>query len=245
MSNLRGQARVDSPRQQAVAATFIFVLALVMLCSLPAVSQEEQALTPEEEGLVEAPKAKADIVYVRPGVDWTKYKTFYVHPLTVTPEAKDATPDSLSRRSHLGESYVLEEEDVAALCKLYMEITRKELERKGAFKVVDQPQEDTMIVVAMIVDIYLTAPIERTRRGSARDKIYTEYGGSLTVSAALADGETGKVLARVFDRQYPHRMWRRNTRISNTADARQIFQSWARQLRSRLDDIQSGKIEMP
>jgi hypothetical protein len=80
---------------------------------------------------------------------------------------------------------------------------------------------------------------------SARGGTVTPYAGSLTVSAALADGETGQVLARVLDRRYPHQMWRKNTRINNAHDARQIFQAWARQLRSRLDDFQSGKVEAP
>ncbi len=228
-----------------VATLSTFVLGVVMFSAQPVPAQQKKVQS-EDEGLVELAKAKADIAYIRPGVDWTKYKTFYVHPLTVTPEAQDATPDSLSMRSHFGESYVLEARDVDALADLYGEETRKELERKGTFKVVDEPQADTLIVVAAIVDIYLTAPIERTRRmQSVRGGILTTGGGSLTVSAALADGETGQVLARVLDRRYPHAMWRKNTRINNAADARQIFQTWARQLRSRLDDIQSGKFEVP
>jgi hypothetical protein len=224
----------------------VFAVGLILLCAQPVLSQQEdQVPIPEDEGLVELPKSRVDVAYVRPGVDWSKYKTFYVRALTVTPEAQDATPDSLSRRSSLRESYVLEERDINELAELYLKVTRKELERKGRFKVVDQAQADSLIVVATIVDIYLTAPIERTRSSSPRGGVYTEYGGSLTVSAALADGETGQVLARVLDRQYPHRLWRRNTRISNLADARTIFLTWARQLRSRLEDIQSGKVEMP
>jgi len=228
--------------RQLVAALSAVVLGLIMFSPQPALAQD----VAKAEGLVEMPDAKADIAYIRPGVDWGKYKTFYVHSLAVTPEAQDATPDTLSMRSHLGESYVLADKDIDALGDLYLEETRKELERKGMFEVVDEPQADSLIVVAAIVDIYMTAPIERTRRmESARGGTVTPYAGSLTVSAALADGETGQVLARVLDRRYPHQMWRKNTRINNAHDARQIFQAWARQLRSRLDDFQSGKVEAP
>ena len=226
-----------------VWAIIFFALLIGLSFSLQA---EEQDL-PEVEGLVEYEDAKVDIAEIRPGTDWKKYKTIYLSRLRVTAEAIDATPAHQSGRRSPGESWVLRDKDVQVLVDIYDEVMRDELGKRGGFEFVDEAQVDTLIVVVGIIDIYLTAPIEDTRRTSVgRGSVYTESGGALSMGAVLADGKTGLIIATATDTRYATRgFWRENTRIGNIADARQIFRAWAKNFRKRLTGFQSGKITPP
>ena len=175
--------------------SWLSALPLAVAFGASALSQEGR-LSVEDEGLVEFEEARVDIAYILPDVDWNKYQTFYILPLTATPEARDATPKSLGRRPHMGESYLLEQRDVDDMIEDFADVMKKELQRKGTYQVVDKVGDDTLIIAAAIVDIELMAPIERTRGNyTGRGGTYTEYGGSLVISAVLAEGETRQILA--------------------------------------------------
>lgn len=222
------------------------MMVLVMLVAFPAAAQAFQA-DPEAEGLVKYEDAKVDIAYILPGVDWNKYKTIYLSPLRVTPEARDATPDRLRTRSYLGGSWILDDRDVRVMVEAYDKIMRKELGERGGFTFVDEPQMDSLIIVAAIVDIYLSVPIERTRRGATgRGGVYDQIGGGMTLSAVLGDPETNLVIARAVDTRYPTAgLWSENSRVRNIGDMRQVFRAWARNFRKRLIGFQTGKIASP
>lgn len=220
-------------------------LGILLLLSVPATAQEEEIPLPE--GLVEFENAKVDFAALRPGVDWSKYKTVMVYELAVTPAARDATPRSGKAHRYPGESWVLRDRDIEMMQEEFAEIMEKELP-KGGFSFVTEPQADTLIIVPTIIDILLTAPIEDTRRTStSRGAVYTEGAGALTIAVILADGETREIVAEGIDQRYPAsaNMWRENTRVFNIGDMRSIFRAWGRMLRKRLPDFASGEIETP
>jgi hypothetical protein len=86
-----------------------------------------------------------------------------------------------------------------------------------------------------VINIRLNAPIENTRRSySSRGMVMSGGAGSMSIAAVLADGATGQVIAEAADRKYPSDIWRVNNRVSNLADAKEIFRFWAGALRDRL-----------
>lgn len=205
----------------------------------PAYAQPEP--TSQRDGLVEV-KSKVDLAYVRPGVDWSKYKTIKLYPLNVTPAAKDATPQGASNRNSRGESWLIPEKDIRLIKDEFDRIMRNELEKKEAFAVVKNTAADTLVVIPELREIYLTAPIESSRRTqSSRGGTYSETSGSMTIAVLLADGETGNVVAQAVDERHSTKMWRENNRVRNLSDMRRVFGAWGKQLRSRLQDFAEGK----
>ena len=220
------------------------LLGVLVLLALPVTAQDH---APLPEGLVEFENAKIDFAALRPGVDWAKYKTIMLYELAVTPAARDATPEHSSTRRYAGESWVLRDKDIKLMQEEFAKVMEKELP-KGGFSFVTEPQADTLIIVPTIIDIYLTAPIEDTRRTNmSRGATYTEGAGALTIAVILADGETLEVVAEGVDQRYPSssNMWKENTRVFNIGDMRSIFRAWGKMMRKRLPDFASGKIETP
>lgn len=183
-------------------------------------------------GLTRIPNTKVQLAYLRPGTDLTKYKTVHIQTLVVPPTARDTKPKG--ERPRIGESYLLRDQDVAAIQKLYAEAFRKTF-GSGGFSMVDVPQAGTLIVATQVTNITLKAPLEHTRGGGQRTTTYSEGGGSISIQAVLADGGTGEVIAAVADSKYANDLWQRNTRVQNIADLSRAFSGWARALAKRMD----------
>ena len=183
-------------------------------------------------GMQRVPGSRLDLAYAHPGTDLKKYRTIHLMPLSIPDEVRDARPNG--RRPGFGESYVLRDREVGELQKAFDQVMRDRLGRAG-YTFVDEAQADTLVVGVKVVNITLTAPIESTRRTYSNSGfVISEGAGSMAIAAVLADGPTGQVIAEVADRAYPSNIARVNNRVSNLADAKQIFGAWAQALRDRL-----------
>jgi hypothetical protein len=183
-------------------------------------------------GMARVPGTRLDLAYTHPGTDLKKYRTIHLMPLSIPEKVRDAEPNG--RRPAPMESYVLGDREVEELQAAYDKVMRDTLGKAG-YTFVDTPQADTLIVVVKVVDIKLNAPIEKTRRSYSNSGFVMSQGaGSMAIAAVLADGQTGQVIAEAGDRQFPSNIWRVNNRVSNLADAKEIFRFWAGALRDRL-----------
>ena len=183
-------------------------------------------------GLQRVHTDRFELAYMRKGTDWTKYKTILLKPLVVPPSARNTAPDGTA--PPFGESYLLTGDDVATLQKLFADSFHKVLGNAG-YTFVTTPQPGTLVVMPQIVKILLNAPVANTRDTYAgMDYTVTEGGGSITMEGVLADGTTNVVLAEVLDRKYGSNMWELNNRVTNLAEARDIFDQWAHDLKARL-----------
>jgi hypothetical protein len=219
------------------AMRLICSCALLFLALQTAPLAAQQATTPDgaAAGLAARPGARAQLSEVRPGADWTKFRTIELGQLKIPLDVRDAGPSSPSRKFR--ESYVLRDKDVAALQQDFDKAMREQLSQ-GGFTFVTTPGPDTLIIAAQVIDIKLNAPIESTRVGySGRSRTYSRGGGTIAVGAVFADGETGQVLARVADRYYPADVWGINNSVANRAEARRAFSNWGRDIRKGLGDL--------
>jgi hypothetical protein len=215
-------------------AIWMVSLALVAGPALDALSDEMPSTL---NGMERVPGSRVKIAYQRPGTDWKKFRTVQIRALSIPLEVRDAAPPGQSKQFH--ESYVLGEREVEALQKAYMEIMRDKLGSAG-YTVVDTPAADTLVVATNVMAIRLSAPIENTRRGyTGRSRVYSQGGGSISITAALADGATGQVVAEVADSKWPNStFWSVNNSTTNLSSARQAFGYWANALRDRLKSVQ-------
>jgi hypothetical protein len=184
-------------------------------------------------GLQLVPGTKVALAYVRPGTDWTKYKTILLKPLSIPPNVRNTAPKGAD--PEFGESYMLSDDNVATLQSAFAQSMQDVLGQAG-FTFVTTPQADTLIVAPQVMRIQLNAPIESSRDTFTEGGFTLSSGGagSMTIEAVLADGATMTVIAQVADRKYGSSIWRVNNEVTNLAQARQAFDQWAGDLRDRL-----------
>ena len=205
--------------------------AVALLCATFASAAGQEPPQTLGNGLTRIPAAKVQLAYLRPGTDLSKYKTVHIQTLVVPPTVRDTKPKG--ERPRIGESYLLRDQDVADIQKLYDQAFRKVFSG-GGLSVVDTPQAGTLIVATEVTNITLKAPLEGTRNAGQRQITISEGGGSISIKAVMADGGSGEVIAAVADGKYANNLWQRNTRVQNIADLSRIFSGWARALEKRM-----------
>jgi hypothetical protein len=203
--------------------------AFALLICGPALANPPQQLS---NGLQRVQTNKVVLAYVRPGTDWTKYKTIFLQKLVVPANARNAAPPGAD--PGFGESYLLTASDVAQVQDTFSKSMHRVLGNNG-FTFVTTPQADTLIITPEVVKIVLSAPIENTREGySGMGFTVSRGGGAIEVEAVLADGATNDILAEVVDRKYGSNVWGLNNSVTNWAEARDVFDQWANDLSDKL-----------
>lgn len=183
-------------------------------------------------GLVRVQNAPVKLAYVRPGTNWSKYKTIQLLPLSIPASARNGAPPGAM--PEMGESYILGNEQVTELQAAYKEQMHTVLGNAG-FTFVDKPQANTLIIAGKITGIRLNAPIESTRLGySGMGETFSQGGGAIAMAAVFGDGATNTVIAEAADSQYPSNMWSINNSVTNMADARNAFATWATDIANKL-----------
>jgi hypothetical protein len=209
---------------------------VALLPSLAFAAKEMPDKTPD--GLVRVEDSKAAVAYVRPNTDWAKYKTVQISPLVIPQKVRNTAPKG--ERPGFGESFIMRDEDVAAIQKAYLEAMTEDMNKSG-LTVVTTPSADTLVIASQLLNVTLNAPIESSGMNYAgRGRTYTQGAGSMAIAVVLADGESGTVVAEGADRSYSHSMWGMNTRVSNLNEARRAFRIWARELGDALKKRVAG-----
>jgi len=109
------------------------------------------------------------------------------------------------------------------------------LQADDGFEIVDEAGDDVLLIRAAIIDLDVTAP---DTQSAGRSRTYTASSGAATMYIELFDSVSGQIIGRAADRQAarsPGNMLSWNTSVSNTANARRVFNSWAGKLREFLD----------
>lgn len=186
---------------------------------------------PATDGLVRQTARNVDEFYLRPGADFSGYRRVMLGPVEVA-----FAPGWQKQHAEVDAEAALRiRRDMAALVR--DEFTRQ-LEssaggRGAGYAVVDSAAPDVLDVRASIVDLDITAP----DTGTPMRRVYVLSAGRGRLVAELRDSLTGALLAKVVDsreaRDYPN--FQLATRVSNSAEARQIVGLWSRLLRRYLD----------
>lgn len=185
------------------------------------------------DGLELVKKGRLDVVYRRPGIDFSGYSRIMVDPFEVEfmkQWTKDFRRVSESDRERIRRDLAKEAQ------KIFVE----ELQKKGGYQIVDSPAPDVLRVSAAIIELYINAPDTMT---AGRSRTYTLSTGEATLVAELRDSVSGAVIARAADHQRAREsatmQW--TTRARNRADAQEILARWAGALRDALDEARGTK----
>jgi len=216
-----------------------FALALLAAASLlagPAFAKKEALPAVSHDGL-ELRKGKvADVVYVRPGVDFSGYRRFAILECPVA-FSKDWERDHKSGPLRVSQKDM--EAMKAGLSAEFLKVFTDELQNKGGYAIVTEGAEDVLILRPAIVDLEVTAPDTKT---AGRSYTLGESAGGMTLYLEIYDSVTGQILARAIDRKEDPGMGRIQWQnaVTNRAEADRILRRWASTLRERLDAVRGG-----
>lgn len=180
--------------------------------------------------------SRAELAYVDPDADFSKYNKILLMPLGVdnVEIVQPSQTGSVTNRKN----WELTAEDKIKLQEVFHEAMVKQLDDKGDYPVVSEPGDDVLQIAAKLTAIAPAAAKDDNRsRATGRSRVYTEGAGALAVVVAYADSETGEVLGLMKDSRASNSYWGNNNSVTNMADVRRMFSSWAIQIRDGLDKM--------
>ena len=186
--------------------------------------------------LARVDNSQVDLAYVDPNVDYTRYSKVFIMPLDVD-NIKIRQPQTQSSMvNRYNRQWELTDSERQAFQDAYRVAMEKALSKDGAFVVTDQRGDDVIAVQGMITAIAPAGPKDDAMsRGVGRSEVYTEGAGAMSIAVMLTDGDSGEVIAIFKDtRRGQQTVWGLNNSVSNMAEVRRYFSTWARQLHDGL-----------
>jgi hypothetical protein len=180
--------------------------------------------------------SRAQLAYVDPAADYSRYSKVQVQPLDLdnVEIIQPSTASSISNRYN--REWELTDGDREKLQAAFREVMEAELTKNGDFSLSETGGDDVITLSAMLTQIAPNAPKDDiASRGSARTRVYSDGSGSISIAIAFADGDSGEVLALIKDRRRGNNnTWTVNNAVTNMADVRRTFRTWAMQIHDGL-----------
>jgi hypothetical protein len=217
----------------------IFCVITALVISLVAISPawaKKNLPAVNDEGMELVIDTELASVYTDPGADLSIYKRIWLQDATVAFKKNWQRDQNRGLRFKVQTSDMEQiKEDVATI---FREVFTQELV-EGGYKLVEEAGDDVLKLKPSIVDLDVVAP---DIQHANRTMTYSESAGEMTLNLELYDSVTGDKIAKATDRKQDFRKgyieWR--TKVSNRSIARRMMKSWARALRSTLDEARSS-----
>jgi hypothetical protein len=176
------------------------------------------------------------VTYVKPGADLQRYDKVLVQEVTVSYK----TPP---RRGSLGlgaidPNYALPDSAIESLKRYFHEAFVKALAESQNFAVVHAPGPDVLLIRGHVVNLQIQVPPERDQ--SVDETSYTASSGQMTLLLDARDSTSGEPLVRVGQAraiQMSDGGWYQSDPVTNSGAVREIFRTWASDLRRELDQL--------
>ncbi|TDG11943.1 DUF3313 domain-containing protein [Seongchinamella unica] len=218
-----------------------FAITASLLAALTACSSTPEVQTGDDAEVIggnlhRVDGSRADIAYIDPNADFSKYRKILLLPLGV--DNVEVIQPSKSGTSLSQRDWELTDSDKKLLQQLFHDAMKKQLQDKGEFPLVDQPGDDVLEIQAMITALAPAAAKDDNRsRPIGRSYVITKGAGAIAVAVAFGDSQTGEVLALVKDSRNTVNHWGLNNSVTNRADVTRMFTSWALQINSSLSSV--------
>lgn len=187
------------------------------------------------DGLYPIKGGSADAAWARADVDLTQYSKLMLEGVGVEYRPGGESGRMYSARSS-ADHFEVTEKQKADFEALMAEVFREELGKSSHFTLVDEPGPDVLLIRGSLLDVVSYVPPDTM---SGRDRIYLSRVGEATLVLELRDSITEAILARAIDRRAAESQYqvRESNRVTNRSEVRRLAGTWARMLRTRLDEF--------
>jgi hypothetical protein len=176
------------------------------------------------------------MAYIDPDVDFGKYTAIQLAPLGVD-NVKIIQP-SASYSASRNRQWELTDADKLGLQKDFQEAMSKQLSGKDGYPLAETAGDNVLRLSAILTRLAPAAPKDDNRsRPVGRSTVITEGAGRIDIAVIFSDSQTGEVLALIKDSRAGSSQWGINNNVTNAAEVRRAFNSWAMQIRTQLDRI--------
>jgi hypothetical protein len=214
------------------------LLSFIMVSAIAPAMAKDDPPEVSIEGLELVDKDRRGEIYADPGIDWSLYTQTMLDPATV------AFRRHWQRDQNRSYAFKIRAKDMekikTSMSELFDEVFSKELSENGGYTITDQAGDDVMRIKPAIVDLDVYAP--DTLNSPGRSMQFTESAGRMTLKLEIYDSVTGDLIATASDRrEAPRRGYMQwTTSVTNRAEARRMFQRWAKDLVKRLDEARGA-----
>ena len=174
--------------------------------------------------------------FVKPGADLQRYHKVLVQEVTVS--YKTPPRRASFNRDAIKPNYALPDAAIESLKRYFHEAFVKELGKSQNFAAVEAPGPDVLLVSGHIVNLEIQVPPEQDQSPDETD--YTSSSGQMTLILDARDSKSGEPLVRVGQAkaiQMGGGGWYESDPVSNSGAVREIFRTWASDLRRELDQF--------
>jgi hypothetical protein len=209
--------------------------ALVVGCSgQPTVQTGPDAET-TFDGLVRIDNSRFANAWIDPDIDLTQYSKIMPGGAEFQFRNVQKMSATQARRSNENEFWISDSQR-QRLIEVVSGVFEEELQRSEHFTIVDEPGQDTLIIVGAIHDIVSRVPPAHIGRG----EIWLSSLGEGTLVIELADSLSGEVIYRAVDRRAAENVGSQMIRANSAStwgEVRRWARRWATRLREGLDSI--------
>ena len=216
--------------------SLVAIAALVAGCagSTPSIDTSPNAEA-TFDGLFPIKGGSADQVWARRGADISQYSKIRLQGVGIEYRPGGESGRRYTARTRV-DHYEVTEEQRARFEKEVNEAFREELANGERFTLVDENGPDVLLIKGALLDVVSFVPPELIGRGD----IYLKSVGEATLVLEIRDSITQATLVRAVDRRAAERSGgelMRSNRVTNRAEVRRLAKAWARQLRTRLEEL--------
>ena len=221
------------------------LLTTIVALGVPLAATAEEVKVPAADttGMELVDESRHGSIYADPDIDWSIYEQIRLDPATVAFRKNWLRDQNRYQTNRIRSSDV--ERIKTTMAETFDKVFRKELSEKGGYTITEESGDNVLRISPHIEDLDLYAPDPRSAPGIQRS--YTESMGRMTLRLDLYDSVTGDLIATASEnREAPRRgylQWANS--VSNTKEARLMFEGWARDLRERLEEARAAGGEVP
>jgi hypothetical protein len=208
---------------------------------LAATAYAEKPPEVSHDGLHLVPDTKLQLVYLKPGADFSVYKRIALLDCGV------AFKKNWQRDQNRTDPFRVSKKDMddirTKLAELFREIMTDELSTNGGMPMTDTADDDVLILRPAIIDLDVTSP-GAADMAPGRSRTFATSAGSMTLYMEFYDGATGAIVARIADRDQARedvRMTWQNS-VTNRQEATRAIRSWAVTLREGMQRVRTMQV---
>ena len=222
-----------------ISAAGILACAVLGMTMVSSVWAKDKLPEVSSDGLHLVKHAKVEVAYAKPGASLDKYSKVKILDCYVQ------FRKNWERDYNLGEVGLdgrVTDKDAAGiktrLAAEFKKIFTKVL-TKGGHEVVDETGADVLLLRPAIINLDVTAPDVMT---VGMSRTYVASAGQMTLYLEMYDSATSTLIARVIDPQAGDTGGIAMTanRVTNRAEADQVFYHWAKLLNGHLADMKKS-----
>ena len=185
------------------------------------------------DGLYPIDGGTADQAWARSDLDLSSYSKMMLVNAGIHYRPVKASKNYRAAARRGVTEFSLTDQQKARLQETVRDAFLKELAEVERFEIVTEPGPDVLMVRGALFDVVSRVPPEPI----GRVDVYLESIGQATFVVELIDSQSETVLVRAVDTRVPDQVTAQSNTVTNWAQVRRLAETWARLLRTRLNDL--------